>query len=109
FTRMFKARYQFVDAPSNVALGQVATVLLSSEQQITGLTLPLRALAGKGDDTHVWVFNEETGTVALTPVQPMGVSASSVLGAGWDAGAERGSAGVAVLVEGQRVRPLAQT
>ncbi|HLR16925.1 MAG TPA: efflux RND transporter periplasmic adaptor subunit [Alcanivoracaceae bacterium] len=108
FTRMFKARYQFVDAPSNVALGQVATVLLSSEQQITGLTLPLRALVGKGDDTHVWVFNEETGTVALTPVQPLGVSGNSVMVAGLEVGAQVVTAGVHVLVEGQRVRPVAE-
>jgi len=107
-TRMFQARYQFVDTPDNVSLGQIASVQLASKAEITGLAVPMQALVGKGDGTHVWVFDESTNTVAFTPVQVLNVAGKQALLDGLAPGTKVVTAGVHVLVDGQQVRVLAE-
>lgn len=106
-TRMFQARYQFTETPENVSLGQIASVKLSSAAEIMGLAVPMQALVGKGDNTHVWVFDESSSTVVFTPVEVLHVAGKQALVEGLAPGAQVVTAGVHVLVDGQQVRAMA--
>lgn len=107
-TRMFQARYQFVQTPENAALGQIAAVKLLHSEEITGLTVPLQALVGKADKSHVWVLDANSSTVSLAAVQVLNIADKQALVVGLEPGTQVVTAGVHVLAEGQRVRPLAE-
>ena len=108
-SRTFRARYS-VQAPDGVlALGQSATVHLSPPSTAAaakGVYLPTSALVDDGGKTSVWVYDTTSSTVRRVPVMPLGVDGNQVLAAGIAAGTQVVNAGVHILVDGQKVRPL---
>jgi RND family efflux transporter MFP subunit len=107
--RTFRARYS-VTAPAGVlALGQSATLHLrppASDLGKKGVYLPTSALVDDAGKTSVWVYDPASSTVHRVPVLPMGVDGNQVLAAGIPAGTQVVNAGVHILVDGQKVRPL---
>ncbi len=105
-TRTFRARYS-VKAPAGaLALGQSATLTLRLPAQKAGMRLPTTALTGDNNGTRVWVYDAATSTVKRVPVQVAGLDGNDVLVAGLADGAQVVVAGVHVLTEGQKVRPM---
>jgi len=105
-TRTFRARYS-VQAPADaLALGQSATVHLTLPTQKGGMKLPTTALLEDHGKTRVWQFDAEKGVLKSVPVQIAGIDGNEVVVAGLPAGAQVVVAGVHVLSEGQKVRPL---
>ncbi len=107
-TRTFRARYS-VQAPSGLlALGQSATLLLTFPTPTSSsVTLPTTALLESKGQTSVWLYDSKTQTVKRQAVQVAGISGNDVLLQGLPAGAQVVVAGVHILNEGQKVRPLA--
>lgn len=105
-TRTFRARYA-VQAPADaIALGQSATLTLTLPAQKGGMRLPTTALTGNDGATLVWVYDPKASTVKRVPVKIVGLDGNDVVIAGLADGAQVVVAGVHVLVEGQKVRPL---
>lgn len=115
-TRTFRARYS-VQAPAGaLALGQSASLLLRVPVIGKGTRLPTTALIS-GESlgaketgpakSLVWVLDSEAGTVKKVPVQVVGIEGNDVLVAGLADGTQVVTAGVHVLTEGQKARPLA--
>lgn len=105
-TRTFRARYS-VQAPANaLALGQSATLTLRLPAQKGGMRLPTTALTEAQGMTQVWVFDPATSSVKHAPVQVVGLDGNEVIVGGLADGAQVVVAGVHVLAEGQKVRPL---
>lgn len=107
-SRTFRARYT-VEAPAGVlALGQSATLHLSPPAVAghQGVLLPTSALVDDAGKTSVWVYDPATSLVHRVPVMPLGVDGNAVLAAGIAPGTQVVNAGVHVLSEGQKVRPL---
>jgi RND family efflux transporter MFP subunit len=106
--RTFRARYSVQAAPGALALGQSATLRLHlpAIAAKAGVYVPLSALYEAGGKTSVWRFDANTGSVATLPVQVLGVDGNRVLLAGLPPGAQIVTAGVHVLAEGQKVRPM---
>lgn len=115
-TRTFRARYS-VQAPAGaLALGQSASLLLRVPVIGKGTRLPTTALIS-GESlgaketgpakSLVWVLDSESGTVKKVPVQVIGIEGNDVLVAGLADGTQVVTAGVHVLTEGQKARPLA--
>ncbi len=108
-TRTFRARYS-VQAPANaLALGQSATVRLVLPAQKGGARLPTTALIQDHGQTRVWQFDPAAGVLKGVPVKVAGIDGNEVIVAGLTSGAQVVVAGVHVLSEGQKVRPLATT
>jgi multidrug efflux system membrane fusion protein len=106
-TRTFRARYS-VKAPANaLALGQSATVRLVLPAQKGGARLPTTALIQDHGQTKVWQFDPATGVLKGVLVKVAGIDGNEVIVAGLTSGAQVVVAGVHVLSEGQKVRPLA--
>lgn len=115
-TRTFRARYS-VQAPAGaLALGQSASLLLRVPVIGKGTRLPTTALiSGEAlgakesgpAKSLVWVLDSESGTVKKVPVQVVGIEGNDVLVAGLADGTQVVTAGVHVLTEGQKARPLA--
>lgn len=114
-TRTFRARYS-VQAPADaLALGQSASLLLRVPVTGKGIRIPTTALVsgealGSKDkapaQSRVWVLDSASGTVSRVPVQVVGIEGNDVLIAGLNDGAQVVTAGVHVLTEGQKVRPM---
>lgn len=105
-TRTFRARYS-VQAPADaLALGQSATLQLTLPAQQAGMKLPTTALMDDHGKTRVWQFDAATGVLKSVPVQIAGIDGNEVVVAGLPVGAQVVVAGVHVLSEGQKVRPL---
>ncbi|MFZ5697333.1 MAG: efflux RND transporter periplasmic adaptor subunit [Pseudomonadota bacterium] len=121
-TRTFHARYS-VKAPANaLVLGQSATLRLVLPAQSGGMRLPTTAFIGDslhgasvsgaappgGSDsaTRVWIYDPETSRVRRVPVQIVGLDGNDFVVAGLVPGTQVVVAGVHVLTEGQKVRPL---
>ncbi|MDO9176670.1 MAG: efflux RND transporter periplasmic adaptor subunit, partial [Actinomycetota bacterium] len=105
-TRTFRARYS-VDAPAGaLALGQSATLKLLLPAQKGGTRLPTTALTEDHGATRVWVYDPASSTVKRMPIQVVGLDGNEVIVAGLADGAQVVIAGVHVLAEGQKVRPM---
>ena len=91
-----------------VRLGQTATVYVELPR-IAGITrLPLSALREERGKTAVWVVDEATMTVSLSPVQVTGTQGNeAIIGAGLNPQQVVVTAGVHVLEPGQKA--FAQT
>lgn len=105
-TRTFRARYSIKAPAGALALGQSATLTLRLPAQKAGMRLPTTALTGDNSGTRVWVYDAATSTVKRVPVQVAGLDGNDVLVAGLADGAQVVVAGVHVLTEGQKVRPM---
>ena len=105
-TRTFRARYS-VQAPAGaLALGQSATLLLSLPPQKGGMRLPTTALTEYQGVTHVWVYDPATSLLKRTPIRIVGLEGNDVFVGGLGDGAQVVVAGVHLLSEGQKARPL---
>ena len=105
-TRTFRARYS-VEAPVGaLALGQSATLSIPLPAQNGGIKVPTTALVGDHSQTKLWQFDAKSGQVHGIPVQVLGIDGNEVLVGGVPDGARIVVAGVHVLIEGQKVRPL---
>ncbi len=113
-TRTFRARYSVQAPPGALALGQSASVTLKLPTVGKGTRLPTTALVSAnsatqkfapGASTLVWVLAD--GAVKRVPVQVVGIEGNDVLVAGLADGAQVVVAGVHVLTDGQKARPLA--
>lgn len=105
-TRTFRARYS-VRAPAGaLALGQSATLRLILPTQKGGTRLPTTALVEDHGQTRVWQFDPAAGVIKSVPVKVAGIDGNEVIVAGLTSGAQVVVAGVHVLSEGQKVRPL---
>lgn len=107
-TRTFKARYQVQAPGSSLILGQSASLLLHrAASTAPGIVqLPTSALLEANGVTLVWVFDPKSGLVRRQPVKAVGVSGNDVLAMGLQPGTAVVTAGVHVLADGQKVRPL---
>lgn len=69
------------------------------------LQVPLTALYTRNDQAHVWVVDEKSGAVSLTPVKTAGVAGNQVvIASGLKPGDLVVTAGAQLLTPGQRVR-----
>lgn len=112
-TRTFRARYS-VQAPADaLALGQSASVMLRLPVIGKGVRLPTTALVAAdsqsakvapGVQTLVWILDGEV--VKRVPVKIIGIEGNDVMVAGLSDGMQVVTAGVHVLTEGQKARPL---
>ncbi len=95
-------------AGMEASLGQTATVALSVPSKAPqGLHLPLHALVEHQGRSAVWVLAPDTMTVQPQPVRTAEVNGNTVLvAAGLKPGQEVVTAGVHVLVPGQKVKRL---
>ncbi len=110
-TRTFRARFT-VDAPAtSLALGQSATLRLTAaaptaSAPVAVASLPTTALVEAGGMSAVWLYDAASSTVKRQPVKVLGVDGNNVLVAGLANGARVAGAGVHVLTDGQKVRPM---
>jgi len=107
-SRTFRARYTVLAPAGGLELGQSATVHLNPPAVAgrKGVLLPTSALVDDAGKTSVWVYDPATSLVHRVPVMPLGVDGNAVLAAGIAPGTQVVGAGVHVLSEGQKVRPL---
>jgi hypothetical protein len=61
---------------------------------------------GSNKQTQVWSFNQDSQTLKALPVNIVGIEGNDVLVSGLQAGQHIVVAGVHVLHEGQKVRPM---
>jgi RND family efflux transporter MFP subunit len=105
-TRTFRARYS-VQAPAGaLQLGQSASLRLKVPAMGQGIRLPTTAVFEQQGQSMVWVYDDATQAVSRVPVQIAGLEGTDILVAGLPDGARVVTAGVHVLKDGQRVRPL---
>lgn len=104
--RTFAARVAFQPGDAAVDLGQSARVYANGGD--TGLmAVPLSALHAKDGQPALWVVDAADSTVSLRPVQVGAYGESTVpVTAGLQAGEWVVAAGVHLLREGQKVRPI---
>lgn len=107
-TRMYEARYRIISPADFITLGQTATVQLRSHQKTQGLVVPMTALVNRNEQHSVWVFNAPQQQVETKPVEVLGFTKDSALITGLEAGTQVVTAGVHVLTEGQKVRPMVE-
>lgn len=106
-TRQYTARVTIADPDDSVELGMTARVFLESARDLAAsYRLPLTALVQKDGKTWVWVVAPDTGRVGLRPVTVADMEQDSVIvAAGLKPAETVVTAGVNLLVEGQKVRP----
>jgi RND family efflux transporter MFP subunit len=95
-----------LDGSANLPLGATVNVHAAplSGSQAEVIKLPTSALRQEGAGSAVWVLNEASMTVNLTPVQVATVDGNQVvIGGGLQVGQKVVSAGVHVLTPGQKV------
>lgn len=104
--RTFAARVSFSPGDVRTEIGQSARVF-ALQQGERSLAVPLPALYEKAGKPALWVVDPATSTVALRPVVvgPYGEAEVPVL-SGLEPGEWVVAAGVHLLVEGQRIRPI---
>lgn len=105
-SRTFRARVRLDDPPAGLALGLTARVRF--QQAGRGhLRVPLAALHRDNGDAAVWRLDPEAGTVHLRAVEVAGYDEDGVdIAAGLAATDWLVVAGVHLLHEGQRIRPI---
>ncbi|MBP6597059.1 MAG: efflux RND transporter periplasmic adaptor subunit [Arenimonas sp.] len=104
--RTFAARVTFSPGEVSTEIGQSARVFALQEGEVA-LEVPLAALYQQDGKPAVWVVDAATSTVHLTPVRigPMGEEKVPVL-SGLSASDWVVAAGVHLLLEGQRIKPI---
>lgn len=103
-TRTYPVRVSLVDPPAGTALGMTATVVLRSPLQ-QALLIPLQAVLLEGASPQVWIYDQ--GSVRRQPVQVGGVAGNDlVVTQGLKPGDTVVTAGVHLLKDGQKVRPM---
>lgn len=109
-TRQYTARVMIANPDGNVELGMTARVYLESARGLaSSYRLPLTALVQKSGKTWVWVVAPDTARVALRAVTVADMEKDSVIvRAGLKPAETVVTAGVNLLVEGQKVRLAAQ-
>lgn len=116
-TRTFRARYSVTAPAEALALGQSATLDLRmpgiKKPDATGghggIRLPTTALNEDQGATRVWVYDPVTGIVKRVPIKIVGLDGNEVIVSGLADGDQVVVAGVHVLTDGQKVRPLIST
>lgn len=108
-TRAFPARVTLLEAPPAVHLGMSARVRFEQLMSEPMVAVPLSALWRKGDDTRVWLYAPDSGSVHSQPVQVLTVTdTQALLKADFPPAAEVVTAGVHRLAEGMRVSRLGE-
>jgi len=104
--RTFAARVSFDPGEVRTEIGQSARVY-ALQNGMGGVAVPLSALYRKDDQPAVWVVDRATSTVGLRAVEvgPYGEQRVPVL-SGLSAEDWVVAAGVHLLLEGQRIRPV---
>ena len=104
--RTFAARVSFDAGAGRAEIGQSARVYALQDGEAT-LAVPLSALSRKDGEPAVWVVDPAQATVSLRPVRvgPYGEQGVPVL-AGLAPGEWVVAAGVHLLLEGQRIKPI---
>ena len=106
-TRTYSVKVSILKPPAEVQLGMTANVLLGDEKAGSVVRLPLSALFQNGQEPAVWLVDEKTGQVKLTPVKVARYTQDAVeIASGLNAGDLVVRAGVHKLTAGQRVRIL---
>jgi RND family efflux transporter MFP subunit len=105
-TGTFEIRVGLIDPPPALRLGStVVGRMVTDDRQV--LAVPASALVRRGAENALWVFDPDSSTVALRPIEIAGHDAARVFVA---SGVEPGdivvTAGVQALHPGQQVRPL---
>lgn len=105
-SRTFAARVAFSDPQVRAEVGQSARVVIRAEGQVP-LSVPLSALSAEKDKPYVWVIDPATSTTRRTAVRigAYGQERVSIL-EGLKEGDWVVAAGVHVLLDGQKVRPV---
>ena len=104
--RTYAARVAFDAGASGGELGQSARVYALDDAGST-LSLPLSALHVRDGDAAVWVVDPATSTVHLRPVHAGAYGEASVpVISGLEPGEWVVAAGVHLLLEGQKIRPI---
>jgi len=104
--RTFAARVSFEAGDARAEVGQSARVYALQDGPAT-LSVPLSALHQKEGQPALWVVDPATSTVKLTPVKTGAFGESLVpVVSGLEAGQWVVAAGVHLLLEGQKVRPI---
>ena len=109
----FPVKATLIDPPAAVRPGMTAqvTLLLGGAEEETAYLIPVSALAPGGGDTRgsVFVFDPESATVRMTPVEIHGGLENRVaVQQGLEAGDIVAIAGVSFLSDGQKVRLMDQ-
>jgi multidrug efflux system membrane fusion protein len=104
--RTFAARVTFDPGDARTEIGQSARVY-ALQQGERGLAVPLPALYEKDGKAALWVVDPATSRVTLRPVVvgPYGEADVPVL-SGLQSGEWVVAAGVHLLTEGQRIKPI---
>ncbi len=109
-TRTFRARYSVTAPTDALALGQSATLTLRIPAAAAGgsgaIRIPTTALTEDQGATRVWVYDPVASTVKRVTVKIVGLAGNDVTVAGLADGNQVVVAGVHVLTDGQKVRPL---
>lgn len=107
-TRTFAARIALAQVPPEVAFGMSATVKFEAPARGEALLLPLQALLREGDANYVWKLDRGALTVQRMPVRIVAFDGNQVAieGGGVKPGDELVTAGVHLLKDGQKVKPL---
>ena len=104
--RTYAARVAFDAGASRGELGQSARVY-AVEAAGSTLSVPLSAVHGADGETAVWVVDAATATVHLRPVHAGAFGEATVpVISGLEAGEWIVAAGVHLLQEGQKIRPI---
>ena len=104
--RTYAARVAFDAGASRGELGQSARVYALQAAGST-LSVPLSAVHGADGETAVWVVDAATATVHLRPVHAGAFGEATVpVISGLEAGEWIVAAGVHLLQEGQKIRPI---
>lgn len=106
-TRTYRVRVQLADGDPSVQLGMSATIRLETARAVSGVVLPMTAVFGRGQEQRVWLLDVKTGLVRSTPVQVMDMGSETIQVNGLKDGDVVVTAGVHLLREGQKVKPLA--
>lgn len=105
-TRTFVARFSVAGEPADVQLGQTAMIKLRVPHQ-KAVLLPTTALLEHQGTTQVWLYDAEKNAVFRHSVEMLGVEGNSILVSGLQPGQVVVTAGVHVLMDGQKVTLLA--
>ena len=106
-TRTYAARFTIADADDTVALGMTATVTLSPAGDTTVARLPLSAVINRGGGPAVYVVDESSGALVLSPVTVTSFSEETArITAGLREGDRVVTLGVQKLEAGVKVRTV---
>lgn len=105
-SRTYAARVAFSAGAGSIDLGQSARVFIEAQTAVS-LSVPLAAVTAEGGEPYVWVIDPKTSAAVRTAVKigPYGQERVPVL-EGLEAGDWVVLAGVQMLRDGQRVRPV---